>query len=91
MVLSFDKNSNMEWSNVIPKSQFDDEGPNQISYQTMNTGGEIHFLYNQVDKRAMLLMDQSIAADGKITRLPTFHNLDKGYTFMPRHRKTGGE
>jgi hypothetical protein len=84
MVLSFDKNNNMEWSNVIPKSQFDDEGPGQISYQTMNTGGEIHFLYNQMDKRALLLMDQSIAADGKITRLPTFHNLDKGYTFMPR-------
>ncbi len=84
MVLSFDKNNNMEWSNIIPKSQFDDEGPGQISYQTMNTGGEIHFLYNQMDKRALLLMDQSIAADGKITRLPTFHNLDKGYTFMPR-------
>ncbi|HEY4967289.1 MAG TPA: hypothetical protein VII28_12865 [Puia sp.] len=87
MILSFDKNSNMEWSNVIPKSQFDDEGMNQISYQTMNTGGELHFLYNQVDKRTMLLMDQSISADGKITRLPTFHNLDKGYVFLPRLAK----
>lgn len=84
MILSFDKNSNMEWSNVIPKSQFDDEGSAQLSYQTMNTGGELHFLYNQFDKRTLLLMDQSISADGKITRLPTFHNLDKGYTFMPR-------
>ena len=84
MVLSFDKNSNLEWSNVIPKSQFDDDGVNQISYQTMNTGGELHFLYNQFDKRALLLMDQSISADGKITRLPTFHNLDKGYVFLPR-------
>jgi hypothetical protein len=84
MVLSFDKSSNMEWSNVIPKSQFDDEGSNQISYQTVNTGGELHFLYNQFEKRTLLLMDQSISADGKITRLPTFHNLDKGYTFMPR-------
>jgi hypothetical protein len=87
MILSFDKNSNMEWSNVIPKSQFDDEGVNQISYQTMNTGGELHFLYNQSDKRALLLMDQSISADGKITRLPTFHNLDKGYVFLPRLAK----
>ena len=84
MILSFDKNSNLEWSNVIPKSQFDDEGVNQISYQTMNTGGELHFLYNQFDKRALLLMDQSISADGKINRLPTFHNLDKGYVFLPR-------
>jgi hypothetical protein len=85
LVLSFDRSSNMEWSNVIPKSQFeDDEGSNQISYQTVNTGGELHFLYNQFEKRTQLLMDQSISADGKITRLPTFHNLDKGYTFMPR-------
>ena len=87
MILSFDKNNNMEWSNVIPKSQFDDDGMNQISYQSMNTGGELHFLYNQVDKRTMLLMDQSISADGKITRLPTFHNLDKGYVFLPRLAK----
>jgi hypothetical protein len=87
MILSFDKNSNMEWSNVIPKSQFDDEGVNQISYQTMNTGGELHFLYNQFDKRTLLLMDQSISADGKITRLPTFHNLDRGYVFLPRLAK----
>jgi hypothetical protein len=87
MILSFDKNSNLEWSNVIPKSQFDDEGVNQISYQTMNTGGELHFLYNQSDKRTLLLMDQSISADGKITRLPTFHNLDKGYVFLPRLAK----
>jgi hypothetical protein len=84
MILSFDKNSNMEWSNVIAKSQFDDEGTNQLSYQTVNTGGELHFLYNQFEKRTLLLMDQSISADGKITRVPTFHNLDKGYVFMPR-------
>ena len=84
MVLSFDRNSNMEWSNVIPKSQFDDEGTNQLSYQTVNTGGELHFLFNQFEKRTLLLMDQSISADGKITRLPTLHNLDKGYVFMPR-------
>jgi hypothetical protein len=84
LVLSFDKNSNMEWSNVIPKAQFDDEGPNQISFQSMNTGGELHFLYNQAEKRTMLLMDQSISSEGKVTRLPTLHNLDKGYDFMPR-------
>jgi hypothetical protein len=84
LVLSFDSSSNMEWSNVIPKSQFDDDGPNQISFQSMNTGGELHFLYNQAEKRTMLLMDQSISSEGKVTRLPTLHNLDKGYDFLPR-------
>ena len=90
MVLSFDMNCNMEWSNVIQKSQFDDEGTNQLSYQTVNTGGELHFLYNQFEKRTLLLMDQTISPDGKVSRLPTLHNLDKGYSFMPRIGKQVG-
>ena len=84
LILSFDKNSNLEWSNVIPKSQFDDEGNSQISYKSLNTGGQLHFLYNQYDKRTLLLSDQSIGPDGKVTRYPTFHSLDKGYDFLPR-------
>ena len=87
LVLSFDKNSNLDWSNVIPKSQFDDDSDLQISFKMMNTGGEIHFLYNESEKRTLLLSDQSISANGKITRYPTFHNLDKGYEFLTRHGK----
>jgi hypothetical protein len=87
MVLSFDKNSNLEWSNVIPKSQFDDDGNSLISYQLVNTGGALHFLYNQYERRMMLLTDQSIAPDGKLTRYPTLRNLDKGYEFMTRFGK----
>ena len=85
MIISFDKDDNVEWSNVIPKSQYDDETDNSISYQLMNTGGELHFLYNQYEGRNLLLNDQSIAPDGKTTRYPTLKNLDKGYEFMPRH------
>ncbi|HZE83603.1 MAG TPA: hypothetical protein VE035_04800 [Puia sp.] len=85
MVLSFDKDGNLGWSNVIPKSQFDDETENLISYDVMNTGGELHFLFNQYERRNMLLNDQSISPDGKITRYPTLKNLDKGYDFMPRY------
>ncbi|HMH22890.1 MAG TPA: hypothetical protein VK563_13985 [Puia sp.] len=85
MVLSFDKDGNLEWSNIIPKSQFDDETENLISYDVMNTGGELHFLFNQYERRNMLLNDQSISPDGKITRYPTLKNLDKGYDFMPRY------
>ncbi len=87
MLLSFDKNSNLEWSNVIPKSQFDDEEDNKISFKMVNTGGEIHFLYNEAERRTLLLTDQSVSADGKIARYPTLHNLDKGYEFLPRHGK----
>ncbi|MDR3715252.1 MAG: hypothetical protein P4L51_20765 [Puia sp.] len=87
LILSFDKEGNLAWSNIVPKSQFDDDSENQISHQLMNTGGELHFLYNQYERRNLLLNDQSIAPDGKLTRYPTLRNLDKGYDFMPRYGK----
>jgi hypothetical protein len=84
LVLSYNPEGGLEWSNVIPKSQYDDESDNMISYQVVNTGGEIHFLFNQFEKRTLLLNDQTLDANGKITRNPTLKNLDKGYEFMPR-------
>jgi hypothetical protein len=90
MIISFDKDGNEEWSNIVPKSQYDDESDNLISYQLMNTGGELHLLYNQYEGRNLLLNDQSVGPDGKITRYPTLKNLDKGYEFMPRHGRQLG-
>ena len=87
MVLSYDKESNLQWSNVIPKSQFDDESDNLISTEMVNTGGELHFLFNNYERRNLLLNDQSISPEGKIDRYPTLHNLDRGYDFMPRYGK----
>ena len=84
MILSFDNQLNLEWSNVIPKSQFDDDSDAMISHQTIVTGGELHFLFNQYERRTLLLSDQSIGVDGKITRYPTLKNLDRGFEFMPR-------
>lgn len=90
MVISFNSNGDIEWSNVIPKTQFDDEGDALISHFLMNTGAELHFLYNQYERRTLLLSDQSIGADGKITRYPTLKNLDRAYEFMPRYAKQIG-
>ncbi len=87
LVLSFDKDGKIGWSNVIPKSQFDDESDNLISHQLMNTGSELHFIFNQYERKNLLLNDQSIAPDGKVTRYPTLKNLDRGYEFMPRYAK----
>lgn len=87
MILSFDRDGAIEWSNVIPKSQFDDESDALISHQVMNTGGELHFLFNQYERRTLLLSDQSIGPEGRITRYPTLKNLDKGVEFMPRFGK----
>jgi hypothetical protein len=87
IVLSFNKLDTLEWSNVITKSQFDDQTDGLISHQVMNTGGEIHFLFNLYERRTLLLNDQSIGPDGKVTRYPTLRNLDRSIEFMPRFGK----
>ena len=86
-VMSFDTTGHMEWANIIRKSQYDDNTDNYLGYGTMRTGSEIHFIFNQTEKRASLLNDHSISADGHVQRSPTFKNLDKGYNFMPRFAK----
>jgi hypothetical protein len=56
----------------------------------MNTGSEVHFLFNQLERKQLLLTDQSVTADGQIHRSPTIRNLDRGYQFMPRFGKQVG-
>jgi len=90
MVLSFNKEGSIDWTNIIPKSQYDDESDNMISFQLVNMGTDLHFLFNMSEKRTVMLNDQSISADGKITRNPTLKNLDKGYEFMTRSGKQVG-
>lgn len=86
-VLSFDNKGNQEWNNVMGKTQYDDESDNLLSYQMMNTGGQLHFLFNMQERRSNLLTDFSIAPNGQLTRNPTLKNLDKGYDFMPKYGK----
>ncbi|MBC7949476.1 MAG: hypothetical protein H7Y42_16435 [Chitinophagaceae bacterium] len=87
VVMSFDKMGKPEWTNVISKEQFDDQSDDLISYQIMNTGGQLHVLFNNMERRVQLLNDFSITPDGKINRSPTLKNLDKGYEFMPKYAK----
>ncbi len=53
----------------------------------MNTGDELHFLFNELERRNQLIADQSITWDGKLKRNPTLKSLDKGYEFMPKYAK----
>ena len=84
MVLSVDNKGKLQWSNLINKSQFDDDTDNLLSYQLMNLGGEISFLYNEWQRRTPLLMTQSISPDGKLTRVPPFKSMDRGYDILIR-------
>jgi hypothetical protein len=87
MVLSFSPEGLQEWYNVITKSQDDDNSDDLLSFQVMNTGGSLHFLFNQPEKRLSLLTDYTLAPTGEINRNPTLKNLDKGYEFMPKFGK----
>lgn len=86
-ILSFDKNGSLQWSNVIHKQQFDDEGDDRISFQLANTGGQLHYIFNMDEKRTLLLNDFTLSPDGKISHNPTLKNLDKGYEFLPKYGK----
>ena len=87
LVLSMDSTGKIEWSNVVPKSQFDDDNDSYLSYAEMLTGGQVHFLFNNMERRKQILSDQSITASGEVDRNPPLHNLDRGYEFMPRYAK----
>ena len=87
MVLDLDNTGHLKWSNVVHKSQFDDENDNYLSYNIMLTGGEIHFLFNELERRNQLINDQTISPDGVLTRNPPLRSLDRGYEFMPRYAK----
>ncbi len=87
IISSYDKNGNREWNNVIRKEQYDDQSDDVLFYQIMNTGGQLHFLFNQMEKRVMLLNDYTIDPGGEIKPNPTLKGLDKGYEFMPKYGK----
>ncbi|MGN6540615.1 MAG: hypothetical protein ACTHKY_07380 [Ginsengibacter sp.] len=87
LVLSMDKTGKPDWASVIQKSQYDDQTDNFLSYVIMLTGGQMHFLFNTLERRTQLLTDQSVSGTGKITRNPPLKGLDRGYQFMPRYGK----
>jgi hypothetical protein len=86
-ILSFDPAGRLQWSNVIHKEQFDDEADDHISYQLVNTGSELHFVFNEEEKRLQLLNDYTLTSDGQISRNPTLKNLDRGYEFLPKYSR----
>jgi len=87
LIVSVDKDLKPEWSSIIPKQQTDDENDNFISFGTMNTGGEIHFIYAEKDNNRQVLSNQGLLPDGEIKRYPTLKSRGKGYDFMPRYAK----
>lgn len=90
VIQSFSPRGVLEWSNVIAKSQYDDETDVLLSFQLMNTGSELHLLYNQQERRDKLLNDVTVKPGGEIGRNPSLKNMDKGHDFMPALSKQIG-
>ncbi len=86
-VLDLDKSGNMIWSNVVHKSQFDDNTDRYLSYGKIVTGGKIHFLFNELERHAQLINDQSVTANGQVILNPPLRSLDRSHEFMPRYAK----
>jgi hypothetical protein len=82
IILSLDKDGRLQWNRVIHKDQYDDDNENFLSFTTMNSGGEIHFLFNDDKNRNQIIADHSISPLGEITRNPTLKSQEKGYQFM---------
>ena len=90
VIISYDSLGKVEWTNVVNKSQFDENTDNLLGYTLVNTGDLLHFLFNKLERRNNILTEQTITAEGQINRNPTFKNLDKGYEFMPKYAKQVG-
>jgi hypothetical protein len=90
MVFFFNADGKLRWSTTIRKNQYDDNSDSFISYQLFNTGNELRFLFNQKEKRELLLNSATIDAEGKIKRQPTLKNLNRDYEFMPKFGKQVG-
>ena len=86
-ILSFDNTGKLEWNNVIKKEQFDDQAGDYISYLLMNTGGQLHYIFNREEKSLHIINDFSVTPDGQINRNPTLKNLDRGHEFLPKFGK----
>lgn len=89
-IMSFDNTGKLTWSNVVYKSQFDDNTDMNIGFGLFNAGNQIHFLFNQNEKRQSFLTDQSITPDGQVIRNATLKDLDRGFEFLPRYTKQIG-
>jgi len=90
LVLSIDKTGKVEWSRVIHKDQFDDDNENFLSFSTVNSGGEIHFLFNDDKNKNQIIANHSISPSGEVTRNATLKSQERGYQFMPSLSKQVG-
>ena len=90
LALSIDSSLALQWNTIIPKHQADDDNDNFLSFFTMNTGSEIHFIYVEEVSNKQVISNESIFPNGQIKRYPTLKSREAGFEFMPRLAKQVG-
>ena len=90
MVFFFGRDGRLDWSNTVRKKQYDDNSDILLSYLLFNTGGEVRFLFNQLERREQVLNSVTLNPSGKVKRDPTMKGLNASYEFMPRYGKQVG-
>lgn len=87
MVLAFNKEGKLMLSNFVRKAQFDDNSEGMVSYRMVNTGNGLQYIYNDYDRRDVVLTYQTLTPAGKVIRNPAIRNLARDYDFIPRYAK----
>jgi hypothetical protein len=55
VVASIDSLGNIEWNNVIPKSQFDDNTDAYLGFGVFNAGNQLRILFNELVRQQLIL------------------------------------
>ena len=90
MLLNINKNGKPDWGTVVLKQQYASNDDNYLSFLTFNTGGEIHFVFNEMQRRSTLVQDNTVSPDGAVTRNPPLKTMNIDYDFMPKFGRQVG-
>jgi hypothetical protein len=58
-----------------------------VSYQMVNTGNGLQYIYNDYDRRDVVLTYQTLTPKGQVIRNPTINGIARDSDFIPRFAK----
>lgn len=90
LIMSLDPNFKVQWNAMVIKKQGDVETDNFLSFSNIISGGEIHYLYMEPEKRNQVVINNGLSPSGKLTRYGTLKGNVSGYSFMPKLSKQVG-
>ncbi len=90
LAISLDKNFAVEWNTLLVKKQGDVETDNFLSFFNIITGGEIHYLFMEAERKNQVVINYGLAGSGRLTRYGTLKGNSSGYGFMPKLSKQVG-